>query len=266
MPSQTVELGSPVPGQLDSVLVDRSDSVKAGQIVASLDSRIEEANLAIAGFKAVTDTELRKREAVYAIDSRAEKRLRSLKASKLVSAQESDRASRDARLSAWRTRQAKDDLKLHKLELARAEAALDRRKIRSPIDGKVLARLHNPGEYIEDQPLLRIVKLDPLHVEAILPMRLFGKVKPGMRATVIPEISTVSAYQATVALVDPMGDAGSGTFGVRLTLPNPDKTIPAGLKCRVEISSDSPALTNNKADKKDSSRIAAAEGHRKFLR
>lgn len=266
MPSQTVDLGSPVPGQLDSVLVDRSDSVVAGQVVANLDSRMEDANLKIANFKAVTDTELRLREAVLAIDKRNEKRLKSLKASNVVSAQETDRASRDARLSAWRTRQAKDDLKLHKLEQARAEAALDRRKIRSPIDGVVLARLHNPGEYIEDQPLLRIVKLDPLHVEAILPMRLFGKVKPGMRAKVVPEISTGSAYQATVAVVDPMGDAASGTFGVRLNLPNPEQTIPAGLKCRVEIVNDNPALTKNKAAKTKSPRLAAANRQQKSLR
>jgi len=34
-----------------------------------------------------------------------------------------------------------------------------------------------------------------------------------------------------VTIVDRMGDAASGTFGVRLSLPNPDNQIPAGLKC-----------------------------------
>ncbi len=266
MPSASVDLSSPVPGQLESVLVDRSDSVTAGQVVATLDSRVEEANLAIARFHASTDTELRLREAVHAIDLRNEKRLRSLKASKLISAQESDRAVRDARLSAWRTRQAKDDLKLHKLKLTRAEAALERRNIRSPIAGVVLARLHDPGEYIEGQPLLRIVKLDPLHVEAILPMRLFGKVKPGMQANVIPEIGTGSTYQATVALVDPMGDAGSSTFGVRLTLPNPGHVIPAGVKCRVEIAFDGTSLTQNETADKNVSRIVAMDSQQKNRR
>ncbi len=259
-PSQTVDLGSPVPGQLHEVLVDRSDSVSAGQIVASLDSRLENANLAIASFKATTDTELRLRQAVYAIDRRTEQRLTSLAASNVASAQESDRAVRDARLSAWRTRQAKDDLKLHGLELARAQAMLDRRKIRSPIDGIVVARLHNPGEYIEDQPLLRIVKLDPLYVEAILPMRLFGKVRPGMRASVTPEFGSDSNYPATVTLIDPMGDAGSGTFGVRLTLPNQDRSIPAGLKCRVQLELNGPMLAGAEQDREDSSGPVTSEG------
>jgi RND family efflux transporter MFP subunit len=260
MPSQTVELGSPVPGQLAEVLVDRSDKVAAGQVLASLESSVERATLAVARFKAETDTELHLREAALAIDLRTEERLSSLVATKVASAQERDRAAREARLSQWRTRQAKDDLKLYALEQARAQAALDRRKIRSPIDGVVVARLRNAGEYIEDQPLLRIVQLDPLHIEAIVPMRLFGKVQPGMQAVVVPEFEGAASHEATVDLVDPMGDAGSGTFGVRLVLPNPGQVIPAGLKCRVQLELDGPVLSRLKSDKEDSPRVAASRG------
>lgn len=262
-PSQTVDLGSAVPGQLHEVMVDRSDRVSAGQIVASLDSRLEEANLQIASFKAETDTEVRLRKATFAIDYRVEKRLSSLEASKVASAQERDRASREARLSAWRMRLAKDDLHLYGLELARAEAALDRRRIRSPIDGVVVARLHNPGEYIDDQPLMRIVKLDPLYVEAILPMRLFGKVREGMSASVLPELNDGFAHDAKVVLVDPMGDAGSGTFGARLALPNPDESIPAGVKCRVQLKTEGPLFSGMPKAEQDQARIAAAERTRR---
>ena len=214
--SNFIELSSPVPGQLDTVLVDRSDTVADEQMVATLDSRLEKANLAIARFKATSNTELSLRKAAYEIDHRA-------------------------------------------------ETALDRRRICSPIDVVVVARLRNPGEYIEDQPLLRIVKLDPLHVEAILPMRLFGKIRPGMLASVTPEHDEIANLTATVELVDPMGDAASGTFGVRLKLPNPDRTIPAGLKCSVEIKSASPVLSSNRAANYDSPRFAAADRDQKSL-
>ena len=239
-PSRSVDLGSPVPGQLAEVLVDRSDPVSAGQIVASLDSRLEEANLAIAHFRAETETGLKLRKAAWAIDRRTERRLSSLEVSKAASAQERDRASREAVLSRWRLRQAEDDLELYRLEKARAVAALDRRKISSPIDGVVVARLHNPGEYVEDQPVLRIVTLDPLHVEAILPMRLFGRIRPGMTAKVVPELNQGDPLEAEVLLVDPMGDAASGSFGARLALPNPDGDIPAGVKCRLQFEPDTP--------------------------
>ena len=256
-PSQTVELGTPVPGQLHEVLVDRSDSVTAGQIVASLDSRLEKAGLDIARFRAETDTEVSLREAAYAIDRRTHRRLRSLAASKVASAQDKDRAARESRLSAWRVQQAKDDLELNALELARAEAALDRRRIRSPIDGIVAARLHNPGEYVDDEPLMRIVSLDPLYIEAIVPMRLFGSIKPGMRAEVFPDLDNAGSHEASVVLVDQMGDAGSGTFGVRLSLPNPENRVPAGLKCRVELHPESaPVLSGLKEGTENSPKLA----------
>jgi RND family efflux transporter MFP subunit len=234
-PSQTVELGSPVAGQLHEVLVDRSDRVNAGQIVASLDTHLEQAGVAIARLRADADAELNLRKAAFEMDSRSERRVFSLVASKVASAQDHDRASHNANLSAWRVLQAEDDMQEFDLELARAEAALDRRRIRSPIDGVILAKLRNPGEHIDNQPLLRIVKLDPLYVEAILPMRLFGKVKAGMSASVFPELYEGLALKATVDVVDPMGDAGSGTFGARLALPNPQGNIAAGVKCLVQL-------------------------------
>lgn len=234
-PSETIEVGSAVPGVLQQVLVDRADPVSAGQVIATLDARVEQANLDIAHFRANSDTEVKLREAARDIDQRTQRRLSSLAAQKVASKQDRDRALRDAQLSMWRARQAKDDLQLAELELARAQVALEQRVIRSPIDGVVMARLRHAGEYVDDQPLLRVVKLDPLHVEAILPMHLFGRIQQGMAATVASEFSADMTHQATVAAIDPMGDASSGTFGVRLVMDNPDAAIPAGLKCRVQF-------------------------------
>jgi len=42
-------------------------------------------------------------------------------------------------------------------------------------------------------------------------------------------------YAATVTVVDRVLDAASGTFGVRLTLPNPDLQLPAGIRCKVRF-------------------------------
>jgi len=36
-----------------------------------------------------------------------------------------------------------------------------------------------------------------------------------------------------VTVVDHVLDAASGTFGVRLALPNPDFNLPAGIRCKV---------------------------------
>lgn len=42
-------------------------------------------------------------------------------------------------------------------------------------------------------------------------------------------------HRARVTVVDRVVDAASGTFGVRLALPNPGHRIPAGLKCKVRL-------------------------------
>jgi hypothetical protein len=41
--------------------------------------------------------------------------------------------------------------------------------------------------------------------------------------------------EATVRVVDRVLDAASGTFGVRLEVPNPNLAIPAGIRCRVDL-------------------------------
>lgn len=243
-PSQSLELGSPVSGQLAEVLVDRGAAVARGQVLARLESRLEEANLQIARLRAETDTELRLRETIFEIDRKTEKRLVSLVESNVASQQDIDRASRDARMSAWQLLKAEDSLQVLDLERNRAKISLERRSIRSPIDGVVLAKIANPGEFVDSNALFRIVKLNPLHVEAILPMRLFGRVQPGMTGRVFSEQNQQSALEAVVEVVDPMGDAGSGTFGARLRLDNPDRAIPAGVKCRVQVDLHSAALAD----------------------
>ena len=59
-----------------------------------------------------------------------------------------------------------------------------------------------------------------------------------MRAAVAPEIGNDQVYLAAVTIVDRVIDAASGTFGVRLELPNPDQSIPGGLHCRVHFLSE----------------------------
>ena len=54
-----------------------------------------------------------------------------------------------------------------------------------------------------------------------------------MKAEVRVELPVNRKYSAHVIIVDSVIDAASGTFGVRLELPNPDYRLPAGLLCQV---------------------------------
>lgn len=112
---------------------------------------------------------------------------------------------------------------------------VEQKVIRSTIDGFVINRFKSEGEFVEDQPILRVAQLDPLNIEAIIPMKYFGLIQPGMQAEVNPEMLGLNLRQAQVTVVDRVGDAASGTFGVRLEMSNPGFVVPAGLKCDVKF-------------------------------
>jgi multidrug efflux pump subunit AcrA (membrane-fusion protein) len=67
------------------------------------------------------------------------------------------------------------------------------------------------------------------------PLSLLGKLKTGMRANVRPEGKGQPIYQAKIMVVNKLVDSASGTFGVRLEMPNPNNAIAAGLACTVDF-------------------------------
>ena len=112
------------------------------------------------------------------------------------------------------------------------------RTIRSPVNGVVVEVMRKAGEFgaiTFKDPIMKLAEIDPLHVEAILPASMYGKVKRGQRAVVVPETAIGGRYEIPVSIVDPVIDAASGTLGVRLELPNRKGAIPAGVRCRVQF-------------------------------
>ena len=135
-------------------------------------------------------------------------------------------------------RQARENQKLAELEMMRSAEVLAMRTIRSPLSGIVVEVLLKPGEFSSSnlkEPILKLAEVDPLHVEVILPVTMYGKIKNGQHAQIFPEQPVGGNYDAIVKVVDRVIDAASGTFGVRLQLPNPNYRIPAGIKCRVKF-------------------------------
>ena len=121
------------------------------------------------------------------------------------------------------------------LELRRAEATLEHQSIRSPIAGVVVSRLMTEGEVVDEETILRVAGVERLHVEAILPADLYGSVAEGASAAVLPLTRERQEHVAHVTIIDPLIDAASSTFGVQLELPNPDRSIPAGVRCQIRF-------------------------------
>lgn len=210
-PHELVNLGSPVPGILETISVQRGQPVRRGQVVASLMSGAEQAAVELAKAR----SEFGKRKVV---------RNEELYRDELISIHEKDEMATESLMS--------------ELELKEAEERLGLRTIRSPINGVVVERALSPGEYVQDTHVLAIAQLHPLNVELIVPVAYFGLIKQGMLAEVRPEAPVGGTYTAKVKIVDKVVDAASGTFGVRLELPNRDHSVPAGLRCTARFSDD----------------------------
>ena len=207
-PNLMVEISSSIEGVLETLNVDRSDEVKMGDVVATMKSDVEQVNVKISQER----LKLSKAENDRAVD---------LYRKKVITRTEKDKLDNEKRL--------------YELDLENAEANLDLRQIRSPIDGVVVKRYYSVGELVESKPIIKLAQLNPLKIEVISPVSNYGKIIIGMRAKVLPEHGDYPELIAEVAIVDKVIDAASGTFGVRLELSNKDHAIPSGLKCKVHF-------------------------------
>lgn len=234
-PYRAVELSSPVQGVLEEVLVKRGDSVKKGQVLARLKSGVEQSGVVLAEARAESMTEIKVNTERYELSKRSLKRVGELYEKKLISPNEHDEAFTSVVVGELEVLLAKERHHVAQLELDRAEEILKLRSIVSPIDGVVVDRYKSPGEFVEDQPLLKLVQVNPLNVEVIAPLHWLGAIKKGMMVRVYPEKPIGGSYKAKVVIVDPVVDSASGTFGIRLELPNDNYKIPAGLTCDVKF-------------------------------
>lgn len=235
-PETTLTLSGPVEGSLDKVLVDRGDLVKAGQIVATMESSVERASVLLAQAKAEKESALKSGQTRVEFGDRRYVRTLEMFKKELVAIKDMDEAETAKYLAEYELLDATEEKRLAKADLERAKAVLELKTIRSPISGVVVERLLNGGEFTKQAPIVRLAQIDPLRVEVIVPVGMFGRIKIGQTAEVYPEAPVSGTYTAKVTVVDRVIDAASGTFGVRLALPNHDLKLPAGLKCRVKFS------------------------------
>ncbi len=234
-PRSRITLSSPLQAVVETVQVDRGDLVEKGQVVATLESSVERATVASAASRAKMDGRVRSRQARAEYASRGLARSQELSKKDAISVQQLDEADHEKRAAEGDLLESREEKDLAALELERAKAALELRSIRSPVKGVVVRRILAPGEFADPPQILEIAEIDPLRVEVFAPVAWLGRVKVGQKAQVSPEAPVGGSFEARVSVVDRVIDAASGTFGVRLELPNPQFALPAGLKCRVRF-------------------------------
>ncbi len=239
-PSEIVDVGSAVPGLIDAIYALRNDFVKKGTVIAELESSVEKATVALTKERAGQNTsiQLQKENAAFAL--RTQKRNKPLSAKSNISEHGMDKYDTETRIAKLQVRQEEENQRMAELEYLRAEAIQQRRVIKSPIDGVVVERFKYAGEYVEDNPIIRIAQINPLHVKVLIPLELRDRIKQGMQAEVVADVPGSKTLIAKVDSVDRVADAASGTYGVRLILSNEGHKIPAGVRCHLTFQPGKP--------------------------
>lgn len=235
LPEKTVTVSASVIGVVDEVLVTRGDFVKKGQTVAFIERTMEKAFLAIAKSQAESSAELNSSKAQLEYEEKRLDRIRVLSKKGSSSEQQLEEVEIAWKISQARYDQSVENNALAKLELAQAQAAMEHKKIISPINGLVVEKILNVGEYADPPQVMKIAQLDPLRVDIIASSSLLGKIKLGQEATITPLETSTAPIKATVVLIDKIIDAASGTFRIKLRIENPDYHLPAGLKCSAKF-------------------------------
>jgi RND family efflux transporter MFP subunit len=247
-PKVTVIVSAPIEGVVETMLVDRGDLVEEGQVLATLEASVEKSALEVARLRAKATAAFKRNEARLGFAERTLKRSTALEKGGVLALRDRDEAEAEKALAEAGLVEAREERMMAEADLARAQAVVDLRTIRSPINGVVVERLLSPGDLAEPAQFVEIAQIDPLHVEAFAPLSAWGRIEEGMRAEVRPEAPVGGIYRATVTVVDRVVDAASGTFRVRLELPNPGRALPAGLKCRALLVGGEPADRDSSSD------------------
>jgi membrane fusion protein (multidrug efflux system) len=210
VPFRQVRLSSPVEAIVRKIQVKEGDRVEKDQVLAILYSPFDLLEAERAD-KIVTKTEF---------EWRANQRL-----------------SKDKIVSEDKALASQIEYEVAVLESRRAKAQLEDKTLRAPWAGRVIRCLKEEGETVgRTQELFALLDYSQVYVQVYLEAKYLPRIKEGM----VTEINIsanggapAKSIEANIYFVDPVVDAGSGLFRVKLLLPNGDFEIKPGLPATV---------------------------------
>jgi membrane fusion protein (multidrug efflux system) len=129
--------------------------------------------------------------------------------------------------------QARASVQGQEATLKQAQLNLGYTEIRSPMDGRTGRATYAVGEYVgpSSNPLVTVVRQDPMYVAFPVPQRLFLTVRREGRTSdsvvvklKMPDGSTY-AHDGTIKFAEVEGNAGTDTITVRAEFPNPERLL-----------------------------------------
>jgi RND family efflux transporter MFP subunit len=246
-PFQVIDVAAAEMGIIDDIEVREGDRVGEGDVLATLDKEVLEVTLQIAAEAKAAQGQLAAAAAELRLRTERLERLTALRESQHASGQEVIRAVEEKEVAEGNLLAIQESLQVKALEYERIKAQLERRNVRSPVDGVVTEIYKDAGEFVAptDPIVLTVVQLDPLFATFSIPAQYVRNLKSG--GTVILRIGTTSSKtKGTLEFVSPVTNAQSGTVTVKVKVANSGGRFRSGERCKLLLSDNTDALAKAK--------------------
>jgi len=259
---EQVDVPARLPGVIAELNVREGDRVVRGQLAGRIDDaearlKAEHVELELLAAKAEAGNELKilaaqkgaeaaKAELQRAVDSQA-------KYDKSISQTELARLRLTAEKGELESRQARHEIDVAKValrvkenETAAAKQAIERHQLAMPLDGVVVEVRRRVGEWVEPgMPVLRVVRMDRLRVEAFLEAERVPAALAGSKAEL--KLKTPDdkgrTYSGRITFVSPEVNPVNGQVRICAEVDNPDGTLRPGVPGVLVIASPSADAT-----------------------
>lgn len=219
-PKDEATLAGQVEGAVEKTLVDFGDRVKAGQVLALIDTASYDAQLQQAAGN------LAKAEANWTNARRNLERLIKLRQTGIAS--ESDLDQAEAQASQWEA-----EVKAAKGAEAVARLNLEKSRVQAPFDGAISTRIVGKGDFTKiGSPLFNMVNDSVLKFIFQVPEKFASYVQKGLPVSFSVDNYPKEVFTGTVYLISPSVHTSSRSFGVGALVTNSNFRLKASTFAR----------------------------------
>ena len=232
-----VELTAQRDGLLQKIYFDAPARIKAGTLLAELDGRQIQANLAAARAKTRSvEADLKNWEAEEQVLKADYVRQQHLWELGLTSQEQLEHAKYKAESDQWDIKRVTETLNTSKEEEHSMELELEKTKVTAPFDGLIARRYVREGQNVsKGERLFWVTAEAPLLMRFTLPEKFFGKMRNGQQVEVTCADAPAEKHLARVKQVSPVVDPSSGTFEVLVVLEGDRGSLRPGMTASVHL-------------------------------
>jgi membrane fusion protein (multidrug efflux system) len=231
-PYKTIDVAANESGIIDSLDVVEGQTVTKGQPLAVLDNDVHKVALEIATRSADARGQLNGATAELKLATIRLKKLDALRQKDHATPEEVNRAELDVATAEARVLIAQETLEIRAAEYERYRIQLERRTVRSPIDGVITVVHRDQGEFVSpNEPVVvSVVQLDPLIASFSVPVATANSMTAKQKVRLTLSVSSLP-IDGQIDFVSPVMNPQTGTVTVKVRIPNSDGKLRSGEKC-----------------------------------